>query len=96
MKLRIGTAVVASLTLLAGLPALAQDSGALYKTKCAMCHGEQGQGNPGVSAPRIAGSAKVVDTLTKDGEAKGLHSKQAKNLTPDQVAALAAFVKELK
>jgi cytochrome c553 len=96
MKLRIGTAVIASLTLLAGLPALAQDSGALYKTKCSMCHGGEGQGNPAMSAPKIAGSAKVVDILTKDGEAKGLHSKQAKTLTPDQIAALAAFVKALK
>jgi cytochrome c553 len=82
--------------MLAWIQAPAQDTATLFKTKCAMCHGGEGQGNPAMSAPKIAGSAKVVDILTKDGEAKGLHSKQAKTLTPDQITALAAFVKALK
>ena len=57
MKLRIATAVVASISMLAGIPALAQDGATLFKTKCAMCHGDQGQGKPPM-APKIAGSAK--------------------------------------
>jgi cytochrome c553 len=96
MKFRIGTAVAASLAMLASLPALGQDAATVYRTKCAICHGDHAQGNPGLSAPRIAGSAKVVAVLTQDGDAKGLHFKQAKNLTPDQITALAAFVKALK
>jgi mono/diheme cytochrome c family protein len=95
MKLRIATAVVASITMLAALPALAQDGAALYKSKCAMCHGDQGQGKPN-GAPKIAGSAKVETVLTKGGEAKAPHIKPLSTVTADQVTSIAAFVKTLK
>jgi mono/diheme cytochrome c family protein len=94
MKLGIATAVVA-VTMLASLPVLAQDGGTLFKTKCAMCHGDQGQGKPPV-APKIAGSAKVSDVLTKGGEVKAPHIKPMSTLTADQVTSLASFVKALK
>ena len=95
MKLRIATVAVASLSILAGIPALAQDGATLFKTKCAMCHGDQGQGKPPMS-PKIAGSAKVSDVLTKGGEAKAPHVKPMSTLTADQVTSLAAYVKTLK
>ena len=60
-----------------------------------MCHGDQGQGKPS-GAPKIVGSAKVEAVLTKGGEAKAPHIKQMSALTPDQVTALAAYVKTLK
>jgi len=95
MKLRIATAVVMSMTLLAGISAVAQDAAPLFKTKCAMCHGDQGQGKPPM-APKIAGSAKVEAVLTKGGEAKAPHIKPMSTLTADQVTSLAAYVKTLK
>jgi cytochrome c553 len=94
MKLRIATAFVA-VTMLASIPVLAQDGGTLFKTKCAMCHGDQGQGKPPM-APKIAGSAKVSDVLTKGGEVKAPHIKPMSTLTADQVTSLAGFVKTLK
>jgi mono/diheme cytochrome c family protein len=94
MKLRIATAAVATISMLA-IPALAQDGATLFKTKCAMCHGDQGQGKPPM-APAIAGSAKVVDVLTKGGEPKAPHIKPMSTVTADQAAALAAYVKGLK
>jgi mono/diheme cytochrome c family protein len=94
MKLRIATAIAAA-TMLAGLPALAQDGATLFKAKCAMCHGDQGQGKPPM-APKIAGSAKVVDVLTKGGEPKAPHMKPMSSVTADQATALAAYVKGLK
>jgi mono/diheme cytochrome c family protein len=95
MKLRTATIAIASITLLATLPALAQDGATLFKSKCAMCHGDQGQGKPPM-APKIAGSAKVVDVLTKGGEPKAPHIKPLSTVTADQAAALAEFVKNLK
>ena len=95
MKLRIATIAVATISMLAWLPATAQDGGSLFKTKCAMCHGEQGQGKPPM-APKIAGSAKVETVLTKGGEPKAPHIKPMSTLTADQVTSLAAFVKTLK
>ena len=96
MKLRIATAVVASISMLA-IPALAQDGATLFKTKCAMCHGDQGQGKPAMNAPKLVGTTKnVVDVLTKGGEAKAPHIKAMSTVTADQAAALAAYVKSLK
>lgn len=95
MKLRIATAI-ASLTLFATIPALAQDGGSLFKTKCAMCHGDQGQGKPAMGAPKLVGTTKVEAVLTTGGEPKAPHIKPMATLTPDQVTSLAAFVKTLK
>jgi mono/diheme cytochrome c family protein len=94
MKLRIAPVLI-SISMLATLPAFAQDGGALFKTKCAMCHGDQGQGKPPM-APKIAGSAKVEAVLTKGGEVKAPHIKPMSALTTDQVTSLASFVKTLK
>jgi cytochrome c553 len=95
MKLRILPVLLASVSMLAWMQAPAQDGGTLFKTKCAMCHGDQGQGKSPM-APKISGSSKVVDVLTKGGEAKAPHIKPMSTLTPAQVSALAAYVKTLK
>ena len=95
MKLRIAPVLLASISMLAWLQAPAQDGAALFKTKCAMCHGDQGQGKPPM-APKIAGSAKTEAVLTKGGEPKAPHIKPMSALTPDQVTSLVAFVKTLK
>jgi cytochrome c553 len=93
MKLRIATAV-ATLSMLA-VPVFAQNAAPLFKAKCAMCHGDQGQGKPPM-APKVAGSAKVEAVLTKGGEAKAPHIKPMSTITSDQVTSLATFVKALK
>jgi cytochrome c553 len=96
MKIRIAPVVLASISVLAWMHAPAQDGATLFKTKCAMCHGDQGQGKPPM-APKIAGTTKsVADVLTKGGEPKAPHIKGMSTLTPDQVTALAAYVKTLK
>ncbi len=95
MKIRVTTVAVASLSLLAWLPATAQDGASLFKTKCAMCHGDQGQGKPPM-APKIAGSAKVEAVLTKGGEVKAPHIKPMATVTADQMTSLATFIKALK
>jgi len=95
MKLRIAPVLLASVSMLAWMQAPAQDGATLFKTKCAMCHGDQGQGKP-PAFPKVAGSTKVSDVLTKGGEAKAPHVNPMSTLTPAQVTALAAFVKTLK
>ncbi len=95
MKLRIAPVLLASVSMLAWTQAPAQDGATLFKTKCAMCHGDQGQGKP-PAFPKVAGSTKVSDVLTKGGEAKAPHVNPMSTLTPAQVTALAAFVKTLK
>jgi len=96
MRLRIATVALATITTMAWMQAAAEDGGALYKTKCAMCHGDQGQGKPSMG-PKLAGTSKsVVEVLTKGGEAKAPHIKPNSTLTPAQASAVAAYVKTLK
>ena len=58
----------------------AEDGAALYKRKCAGCHGQNGEGKPAMKAPALKGTSLSADQiqqfLTK-GEAgkKGPHSK---------------------
>jgi mono/diheme cytochrome c family protein len=96
MKLRIAPVLLASISMLAWMQAPAQDGGALYKTKCAGCHGDQGQGKP-PTFPKLAGTSKdVAAVLTKGGEARPPHVKPMSTLTPAQAAAIAAYIKTLK
>lgn len=80
------------------LPAFAQDGGATFKAKCAMCHGPEGQGKVG---PKLAGTALTADQiaglLTKGDDAKKApHKKAVAGLSADDAKAVAAFVKTLK
>jgi cytochrome c553 len=99
MKLRITPVLLASISMLAWMQAPAQDGSTLFKTKCAMCHGDQGQGKPPM-APKLAGTAKteaaIADVLTKGGQPKAPHINAMTALTPAQAASIAAFVKTLK
>ena len=94
MKVHAASTVLA-LVLLACISAPAQDGAALYKAKCAGCHGDQGQGKPPM-APKVAGSAKTEAVLTKGGEPKAPHVKPMTSVTSKEAAAVAGYVRTLK
>ena len=88
---------VALLAMISGV-AVAEDGAAVYKAKCAMCHGAAGEGKVGPALKGVKLSdAQIADLLTK-GEAgkKAPHSKAVNGLTADQAKAAAEFVKGLK
>jgi mono/diheme cytochrome c family protein len=94
--------IVPILLLIASVFSAAADEGdALYKKKCAGCHGAGGEGKPAVKAPALKGTAldvaQLVDHITK-GEAasKPPHNKGIAGLSGDQANAIAEFVKSLK
>jgi len=89
--------IVAAFTLLSSLM-WAQDGAALYKTKCAMCHGAMGEGKVGPSLQKTSlSAAQVTDLLTKGAEGKKApHSKPMAGLTADQASAVATYVGTLK
>ncbi len=94
LVLHVVIALAASLV----LPAFAQDGGATFKAKCAMCHGADGQGKMG---PKLAGTSltadQISDLLTKGDDAKKApHKKPVSGLSADDAKAVAAFVKTLK
>jgi mono/diheme cytochrome c family protein len=94
--------LVPALLIMASIVSSAADEGdALYKRKCAGCHGASGEGKTAVKAPALKGTARdvtqLVDHITK-GEAasKPPHNKGIAGLTEDQAKAIAEFVKSLK
>ncbi len=86
------TIVLAALAVMMSTAAFAQDGAALFKSKCAMCHGAAGEGKMG---PAIKGKTDVLDVLTKGGKAKAPHTKPF-NVTPDEAKAIADYVAGLK
>jgi cytochrome c6 len=95
------TSVMAMLLIASTASWAAEDGAALYKKKCAGCHGATGEGKPAMKAPALKGTTKdasqLVDHITK-GEpgSKPPHSKGIAGLTNEQAQAIADFVKTLK
>ncbi|MGA2754080.1 MAG: cytochrome c [Terracidiphilus sp.] len=95
--------VMAAAVLLAGSMCFAEDGAAIYKSKCAMCHGPAGTPSAGIA--KMMGIKPVSDpsmkTLTesqivsvvKNGKGK---MKPITGLTDPQVSAVAAYFKTLK
>jgi len=76
----------------------ADDGAAIYKSKCAACHGANGEGKMG---PKLVGDSmsedQIVDQLTKGTAGKKPpHAKPMSGMTADQAKAVAAYVKTLK
>jgi mono/diheme cytochrome c family protein len=94
---------LAAMISLAGSVSFAEDGAALYKSKCAMCHGAQGTPNPGIakamgvkptSDPSIqALTVAQVTAAIKNGKGK---MKPVAGLSDEQVKSVAAFFKTLK
>jgi mono/diheme cytochrome c family protein len=90
--------IFAALTILSSLGWAAEDGAALYKSKCAMCHGAAGEGKIGPSLQKTTLTpAQIATVLDKGAEGKKApHSKGIAGLTPDQATAIATYVATLK
>jgi len=97
-------AVTAATLALAGVPTLARaaDGAALYKSKCAMCHGETGKADTpaakGMKVPALAGNAEVAGMSDADLIAKIKENKKhaaLKSLSDADLALVAGYAKGL-
>jgi len=91
------------------LPAMAaEDGAALFKTKCAACHGKTGAGDTPIAKSKNIkdlGSADIqkltdaelTEMIANGGpkKVKG-HDYKAKGLTDEQIKALVTFIRTLK
>jgi cytochrome c6 len=86
-------------------PAQAQTGGeALYKTKCAACHGADGKGETTVGKAnkvRDLGSEDVQKQSDDElagiiGSGKGKMPAYSKSLKPEQIKDLVAYIRTLK
>jgi cytochrome c6 len=84
-------------------PAHAQDSAAIYKSKCAACHGADGKGETTIGRAnkiRDLGAAEVQQQSDADltniiNTGKGKMPGYAKSLKPEQVKDLVAYIRSL-
>jgi len=82
----------------------AEDGGALFKAKCAVCHGANGEGKPAIKAPSLTSDeakklsdADLTDMIANGGkEKKATHAFSKKGVTDEQVKALVAYIRELQ
>ncbi len=101
-------ALIAVVTVLAIIPALAADAEAghaIYTRKCKTCHGAEGEGNPGMAKVlkteiRALGSPEVqaasdadLAKIVKEGKGK---MKPASGVTDADIENVVAFVRTLK
>jgi cytochrome c6 len=102
MKVIISTMAIGIL-LAAAVPAAADDTAALYKSKCQVCHGADGKGTAagqklGVKdfqSPEVAKQADAdLTKITKEG--KGKMPKYDGKLTDDQIKELIKYIRSLK
>jgi cytochrome c len=84
---------LAVLAMMMSTAALAEDGAALYKAKCAGCHGAAGEGK---MAPAIKGKTNAADVVAKGGLTKAPHTKAIAGVSDDQAKAIGEFVAGLK
>ena len=109
--MRIRTIGAAALAVAASLFVLtprttraAEDGGALFKAKCAVCHGANGEGKPAIKAPSLTADeakkmsdADLTDMIANGSkEKKATHAFSKKGVTDEQVKALVAYIRELQ
>lgn len=107
MKKTAFTILLALVCLLFGAAiANAEDGAALFKAKCAACHGQDGSGNTTIgrkSGLRDLGSADVqtqtdaeLTAIIAEGKGKPAHAYKKKGVTDAQIQALVAHIRSLK
>lgn len=89
--------LLAALTLFSSL-GWAEDGAALYKAKCAMCHGAAGEGKIGPALKGVSMSEAQIADFVSNGAAgkKAPHSKGVAGISGDQAKAIATYVASLK
>ena len=78
----------------------APDGSQIYKTRCAACHGDKGEGTLAGKIPAVKGTPmtveKIAALLTKGEGGKTVHASPIVNINNDEVDATAKYVKSLK
>ena len=93
------TIAVALFILIPNLSWAADDGAALYKAKCAACHGPDAAGKPAAKIPSlISDEAKKLsdDDLAKAVTEKAKHPAPVKGLPAEQVKAVVSYVRSLQ
>jgi len=104
MKLAVLVAMIA-VALFLIVPSLswaADDGAAIYKAKCAMCHGADLAGKPAGKIPSLvsdkakkASDADLTDMIANGGkDKKAMHAFANKGVAPDQIKMVISYIRE--
>lgn len=101
-----GLVVVIAVALFILVPSLswAADGAAVYKAKCAACHGADGAGKPAAKIPSLISDdakklsdADLTDMIANGGPSKkAMHAFASKGLSADDVKAVVSAVRDLQ
>jgi mono/diheme cytochrome c family protein len=99
--MKLTTALSLSLMLLLSTTSWAKTGASLYKSKCAGCHGANGEGKPATKAPALKGisldASQIAERLTKGfPDSKAPHNKAMHGIKADQATSIAEYVKTLQ
>ena len=92
---------VALFLILPNLSWAADDGTAIYKTKCAACHGADLAGKPAAKIPALVGDnvkkasdGDLTDMIANGGkDKKAMHAFANKGVTADQVKMVVAYIR---
>lgn len=92
------------LILMVAGPTRAQDGAALFKTKCAACHGADGAGKAAMKGTNLLSpeakqrsDAELEDAILKGGKTgKASHVFEKRGVTAAQAKGLVAHIRELQ
>src|SRR5580765_5559343 len=97
--------VMIALALFLVLPNLswaADDGAAVYKTKCAACHGADLGGKPAAKVPSLVSDdakklseADLTEAIANGGkDKKASHAFANKGVTPDQIKMIVSYIRD--
>jgi cytochrome c6 len=101
MNCRLTVGLALMLLVASSFSMAASDGASLYKSKCAVCHGANGEGKSSIKAPAVEDTKldadQIVQHLTKgEPSSKAPHKKGMSGMTVEQAKAIADYVKSLK
>jgi len=105
MKMKFAAIIIAGILVVSlSAPVFAEDAAALYKRKCAACHGPDGRGDTaagrklGVKDFHSAEVAKMTDAQLIEITTKGKEKMPGydRKLTDDQIKELVKFIRSLR
>jgi len=82
----------------------AEDGSAIYKAKCAACHGADATGKPAAKIPSLVSDdtkkmsdADLTDFIANGGPSKkATHAFATKGLTPEQIKDVVGSIRDLQ
>ena len=104
LMMLVGALAVTLFVLFPNLSWAAEDGAALYKAKCAVCHGADGQGKPAAKVPSLVSddakkmsNDQLTDAIANGGkDKKASHTFAQKGVTPDQIKALVEQIRSMQ